>query len=597
MNHREQNLLTQCQQNLRGKATSSYLRLLASVLRDHSRYGFLKPLSDSLRQRDYQRLYREADLLSSQKYDDATEHLVANQLCLLIKKYPWPKDLLDLKPLENAQRSFRSSEKRCGLVNRKFSILQGDRSLDRFSAEAGRAKFWIRSVLGSRPNYKRIFESADFGPGACIGVHGDATSYSAKFSSERWSVTPGALHHGYAALRKNYHLWEALLPKNDQGLVCYDEQASFDAYLSRIRVVANNKISFVPKTAKTNRVIAIEPMLNGLVQKGIDLEMRKHLNRVGLDLRDQGKNQEMARLGSTDDSENGFVTIDLKSASDSISTELVRYLLPDDWFRLLDRTRSKCYELDGSVMDFKKFCSMGNGFCFPLETLIFAAAASSVGCGQPGHDFVVYGDDIIVRKRYASSVISLLNHWGFKVNADKTFLSGPFRESCGADWFGGKDVRPFTLDYALDSIQSVFKFLNLTRRSPAVEKIFTGVRGRVVMMLPEQYRFFRPLKGDEDSGIDSCGDEHLSVPSCSFNHRRNRWEWKELVSRPYVDFDTLSASGNQPWLISDALRGSSSIDFGLYKGLPKVTLRNRSQTKVVRKGYVSTSNWLPPLAG
>lgn len=596
MNHREKGQLIQCQQNLRKQATSKYLKLLSSVLRVHSRYSFTKNLSDALRSRDFLRLYKEADLLSSQKYEDAATHLVANQLCLLIKKYPWPKDLLDLKPLENATKQFRSSEKRAELVNRKFKILDGDRSRDRFSKEAGRAKFWIRTVIGSRPNYRRIFQSADFGPGACVGVHGDATSYSAKYSSERWTVTPGALHHGYAAIRQNHHLWEALLPKNGD-YVCYDEVASFDAYLSRIHVVANNKISFVPKTAKTNRVIAIEPMLNGLVQKGIDEVMRKHLLRQGLDLRDQGKNQEMARLGSLDDSDDGFVTIDLKSASDSISTELVRYLIPYDWFRLLDRTRSKCYELNGVIYDYKKFCSMGNGFCFPLETLIFAAAAFACNAGIPGHDFVVYGDDIIVRKKHASRLIDLLYHWGFKINSDKTFLEGPFRESCGADWFGGKDVRPFTLDYALDSIQSVFKFLNLSRRSPDVESFFSGSRDLVVTTLPVQFRFFRPFKGEEDSGIDSIGSEYMTVPSCTYNNKKCRWEWYELTSRPFVDFNTLETVKDQPWLISDALRGSSSVDFGLYKGLPKVTLRNRSQTKVVRKGYVSTSNWLPPLAG
>lgn len=594
MNHKKRRLLTECQSSLRKGATSKYLWLLSRLLRAHQEYEFLKPLSDALRRRDFGSLYSAADSLSSQKYEDAATHLVANQFSLLIKKYPWPTDLLDLKPRENARASFLSSEKRCGLINRKFKLIQVDRSIDRFRQESGKAKFWIRTIIGSRPNYRKCFQSADFGPGACVGVHGNATSYAAKFSAARWTVAPGALHHGFAAIRQNYHLWEALLPVGSNGLVCYDEEAAFAAYLSRIHVVANNKISFVAKTAKTNRVIAIEPMLNGLVQKGIDQVMRKHLLKVGIDLSDQGRNQTMARLGSLDDSDNGFVTIDLKSASDSISTELVRHLIPDDWFRLLDRTRSKCFELDGVITDFKKFCSMGNGFCFPLETLIFAAAAYACNAGVPGIDFVVYGDDIIVRKKFATHVIKLLNHWGFKINSNKTFLEGPFRESCGSDWFAGKDVRPFTLDYALDSLQSYFKFLNLSRRNELTENFFSIARGHVVKTIPEQFRFFRPLRGEEDSGIDSTGDEHLSVPSCLFNPKRGRWEWMELTSRPRVDFDTLNATGNKPWLISVALRGGSSVNFGLHKYLPEVTLRNETQTRVVRKGYVSTSNWLPP---
>lgn len=595
MDTKRGNLLKLCQRNLKGSAFKRYVSMLASLLRDHNHYDFLKPLSDSLRRRDFPELYRLADTLSTQKYGDATQHFVANQFALLIKKYPWPSNLLDLKPLENAVNAFRKSERRCGRINTKFSLLSNDRSKDRFGKEAARAKYWIRTIIGSRPNYRDVFERGDFGPGACLGVHGDATNYSAKFSAERWSVSPGAIHHGYATIRKNYHLWESLLPRGGRGYVSYDEEAAFAAYLSRIHVVANNKISFVPKTAKTHRAIAIEPMLNGLVQKGIDEVLRKKLLRVGIDLRDQGRNQELARLGSMNDSDDGFVTIDLKSASDSISIELVRYLLPDDWFRLLDRTRSHSYLLEEEVSLFNKFCSMGNGFCFPLETLIFAAACYAVDCGVPGSDFVVYGDDIIVRKKYGSRVLALLKHWGFTANSDKTFLEGPFRESCGTDWFGGKDVRPFTLDYALDSVQSIFKFLNLTRRSSMVEYFFHGVRDTVVTTLPEQLRFYRPFRGQADSGIDSLGDEFMYASTCSF--RKGRWWWRELTSQPYVDFSTLEKTKAQHWLVSEALRGACSMPFGAYAGLPKITLRNRTQTRITREGYVATSNWLPPLSG
>jgi len=581
------------QARLKESGTKFYLSLLARLLSDHSSHGFLKPLSSALRSRDFLRLYEEADSLSSQKYDDATQHFVANQFALLIKKYPWPKDLLDLKPRERAIQTFHASERRCGLINRKFSILSGDRSRDRFAKQAGSAKWWIRTVIGSRPNYRSVFQKADFGPGASVGVHGDATSYSAKILAESWTVTPGALHHGYAAIRQNYHLWELLLPRRGD-FVSYDEEAAFAAYLSRIRVVGENNISFVPKTAKTDRTIAVEPLLNGLVQKGIDSVLRKKLLQVGIDLSDQGLNQDMARLGSLNDSEDGYVTIDLKSASDSISIELVRYLFPEDWFRLLARTRSRYYKLEGSVTEFKKFCSMGNGFCFPVETLIFAAACFASGCGSAPVDFRVYGDDLIVRKKHATSVIELLRHWGFKVNSDKTFLEGPFRESCGADWFGGKDVRPYTLDYALDSFQNIFKYLNLTRRSGICEDFFSRQRSIVVRHLDAEYRFFRPFTGQEDTGIDSCGDEHLTSSSCVFDHKNARWNWKELSFDPLIDKQSMERSKDQHWLISVALRGAVSIGFGRYKGLPEVVLRNRTQTKVVRKGYVSTSNWLPP---
>lgn len=589
MNPRKRECLKLVQHNLRASKTKSYLGLLAHVLTIHQ-CERTKELSRLLRERKFLELYALADSLASQQYEDPDEHFRVNQIVLLIKKYPWPSDLLDLKPEERAIESFKSSEKRMRLINRKFQLLSSFPERDKFRKERAAARYWVRSIIGSYPNYRRVFDSADFGPGASVGVGGDATSFSRKQFSETWTVTPGAFHHGFAAVMANHQLLELLFEKRG-NYYCYDLDHAFSVYKSKVRVVEHNNISFVPKTAKTDRTIAVEPLLNGFVQKGIDQVLRKKLLVFGIDLSVQENNQEFARLGSLDDSDDGFVTIDMKSASDSVSRELVRYLLPPDWYSLLDRTRSKRYMLRGDLFDYHKFCSMGNGFCFPLETLLFVAACKAVGCGRPSVDFLVYGDDIIVRKRYASSVLSLLRHWGFRTNSDKTFLEGPFRESCGRDWFGGQDVRPFTLDYELDSLQSVFKFMNLTQRNDRTSRFFRPLREYVVRRVPIDFRFYRPFPGEVDSGIDSTGDEFLQVPSCRF--KNGKWYWLELASDPRVDYDFLEKSHDKRSLIGEALRGSASIACGRFVGSPKVTLRNRPQMKVVRKGYVSTSNWLP----
>lgn len=590
----ELKVLSLLRTSLRTHSFPRYVELLGQLLASYRDCSFLRPLADAWRRRDWEGVYIAADSLSSQKYDDATQHFVANQFALLVKKYPFPKGILDLQPEKRATKTFLSSEKRMGLVNRKFAFLNHSRSRDRFRVKAVAARRWIRTLLGPTPSYRSVLSQCDFGSGASLGVHGNATHILAKLNSEKWSVTPGAFHHGFAGIMANYHYLEQLLPKGPDGvMVCYDYEYAFEAYKRRVHVVNNNKLSFVPKTAKTHRVIAVEPLLNGFVQKGIDLEMRKRLKRVGIDLRSQSRNQEMAREGSRTDDDESFVTIDLSSASDSISIELVRYLLPDDWFRLLDRTRSKYYSLNDLTSRYNKFCSMGNGFCFPLETIIFASACFSSGCGKPGVDFMVYGDDIIVRKKYASDVLALLAHWGFKMNADKTFLEGPFRESCGSDWFGGEDVRPFTLDYGLDSLENLFKFLNLSRRSPRTEMFFGSVRGSVVRLIPVLYQFWRPLPGNPDSGIDTTGDEHLYSKNCRYDKVSASWSWRELVHVPITDFDRLDACRNEPWLIGVALRGSASVPRGTFAGLPDVTFRVLTRAKVVRKGYSSTSNWLP----
>lgn len=587
--------LRQVEKELKRNSFELYTRILARLLLDHKQHEFLRPLSDALRRRDWPEVYRAGDSLSTQKYLDATGHFVANQFSLLVKKYPWVSQDVSLDPEKAAVDSFFASERRCSRINRKFQLLLDDPSRDKFRKEGKLAMAWIRSVIGSKPSYRSINLSCDFGQGASIGVHGQATHLLRKLSREqKWTVSAGAIHHAFGGLLNNYHYLEGILDKNDYGVVCLDYARAFDKYIARLEVVNNNKLSFVLKTAKTHRSIATEPLLNGFYQKGIDVVMRKKLLRIGLDLSDQSLNQRMAREGSSDDSDDGFVTIDLRAASNSNAIGPVRYLYPPDWFVLFDRTRSHYLEWKGDLIRYNMLCSMGNGFCFPVETLTFAAICYASGCGHPGTDFSVYGDDIIIRKRHAAKTIQLLKHYGFTVNSEKTFLEGPFRESCGADWFNGEDVRPFTLDFALDKVENVFKFLNLSRRNERTERFFRPVRHLLSDALPPDFRFFRPYQGEVDSGIDSLGDEHLTCPNCVFDKKNAKWSWKELHHEPIIDFGRLQAQEHELLFMGIALRGAASVPSGPMRGLPSVTFRRRTRTKVVRKDYASTSNWLPP---
>jgi hypothetical protein len=72
---------------------------------------------------------------------------------------------------------------------------------------------------------------------------------------------------------------------------------------------------------------------------------------------------------------------------------------------------------------------MGNGFTFELMTLILTSL-----CRTLDPDSSVFGDDIIIDSGSSSRLIQLLEEVGFRVNVDKTFTSGPFRESCGANF-------------------------------------------------------------------------------------------------------------------------------------------------------------------
>jgi hypothetical protein len=54
----------------------------------------------------------------------------------------------------------------------------------------------------------------------------------------------------------------------------------------------------------------------------------------------------------------------------------------------------------------------------------------------------VYGDDIIIPVDCVDSVIQTLEAFGLKVNKDKSFWNGKFRESCGGDYYDGEWVTP-----------------------------------------------------------------------------------------------------------------------------------------------------------
>lgn len=92
------------------------------------------------------------------------------------------------------------------------------------------------------------------------------------------------------------------------------------------------------KNAKTDRPICIEPHLNMVLQKMYGGVISKRLQRFGIDTRTQHSvNVKLAKSCSIDGQ---MATIDLSSASDTISSELVRNLLPDDWFNTLNNIRS-----------------------------------------------------------------------------------------------------------------------------------------------------------------------------------------------------------------------------------------------------------------
>lgn len=209
-------------------------------------------------------------------------------------------------------------------------------------------------------------------------------------------------------------------------------------------LVRAGKVEFVPKSSFEDRTIVVEPTLNTLCQAAVGDYMASRLRRAGVDIKQQKPNREAARKGSLDGS---LATVDLSSASDTVSREVVADLLGLEWFSFLSRYRTGAVVWREENFLLEKFSSMGNGFTFPLETLIFYALAWGV-CAHLGLDCAsarAYGDDIVIPTEGFDLLREVLVACGFVVNVSKSYWEGSFRESCGADFFHGTDIRPYYL--------------------------------------------------------------------------------------------------------------------------------------------------------
>lgn len=205
--------------------------------------------------------------------------------------------------------------------------------------------------------------------------------------------------------------------------------------------VKGNRFSTVPKTGLTDRGICIEPSLNVSYQLSVGKHIRSKLKTIGIDLKHgQSVHRERAQASSLLDTD---ATIDLSNASDTICRVLPRLILSDDWYELLDSLRSRFTEINKKWVRLEKFSSMGNGFTFELETLIFVTLARCIVAREGGNIERVscYGDDLIIPKPHVPSFMAALAFFGFTPNMDKSFVNGPFRESCGGDFWLGKPVR------------------------------------------------------------------------------------------------------------------------------------------------------------
>jgi hypothetical protein len=379
-----------------------------------------------------------------------------------------------------AEDNFILAERQCARSNERLAIHFLEGALDREDGQIAtpegacsrliaEARKEMSKLLGKIPSDLK----GRFGPGATYGDRGKLTTVPDKMSSRPTLTTSALWFHVFQ--------WSG---------TAWAEACAADGRESEF--VRGNRFTTVPKDCTKDRGIAVEPSVNLFYQLGVGRAIRAALKRHGnIDLT---HGQDIHRRVACEASKHGrSATLDLSNASDTVCTNLVKLLLPRQWFELVNSLRSPFTLFREKWVHLEKFSSMGNGFTFELETAVFLAVILAVrnlravgdpfwGTVKPGTDIFVYGDDIIIPTELASDVISALTYCGFSINKDKSFVDGHFRESCGGDYFGGVDVRPFFLKEYPDEPQKWIAVVNGIRRMGAQEGSFD--LGRSYLLRP-----------------------------------------------------------------------------------------------------------------
>lgn len=335
----------------------------------------------------------------------------------------WSKHPFKIEGVDRAAKAYATateSEERCADSNKRLADLWSRPIPDRYRAILMEARSLLEHLFKGF-TLDEVIQHVGWGPGATTSLR------RAQATPQNKWVLGAHMTEGCVPYYLAFSQW------------CNWPLASGTFHNGSFRpgvIVRGNKVTTVPKNAKTDRVIAIEPDWNMFFQLGLGGAMRARLRqRFGILQRNSDEvNKILARKGSED----GFLcTIDLKSASDTVSLALVEALLPENVLSHVMNLRSPVGRVGGREVTYEKVSSMGNGFTFELETALFYSICRAAA----GHA-CVFGDDIVVPSTSYQLVSDILEFCGFEVNTKKSHYTGPFRESCGGHFFSGVDVTP-----------------------------------------------------------------------------------------------------------------------------------------------------------
>lgn len=441
----------------------------------------------------------------------ADRYLRDAQAIELLRKYPGLPAKVDRKAV--AVAGFWAAEKQCYQTNKRLQVFVENYGFDattiRLIPFVEKVKRLVAKILGPLPERLDV----KFGPGAVFESKGHPFASSLTVA-DKMTLLPSVTPEAVDLLPYVYNTaW-------GRALLAFDRSCH--------SVVRGNRFTTVPKDATKDRGICIEPGVNVSLQLSLGKSIRRRLKCFGIDLTNgQDLHRALAQVGSRSGE---IATLDLSSASDTVALNLVRLLLPEDWFELLGALRSPRTLIKGKWVVLQKFSSMGNGFTFELETLLFAAITTVASGGHLGKDVFVYGDDILYPSSRAAEVTAALRYFGFTPNARKSFSSGPFRESCGGDFFLGYPVRCFYLDKEPNAPNEWISVVNGLRRASRQlgANRFDRARRRALGYLPSNVRRCR---GPEVLGDLVVHDHESTWDAVERNSIRYLRVWRPILKK------------------------------------------------------------------
>lgn len=400
-------------------------------------------------------------------YLDAEEFNLDYQATCLLMKADFLPTSFDKRA--EALVRFESAETLCSETNHKWRsyYVRGtglpDPTVDRIISMTKRK---IAHVLGRFP-VEDLLEHCRWGPGATSSIRNPRTSVYEKYLEPVTGSGPCLTLFG--PLIKDVALWDTF----QRGPRCVSE---------------GNKVALVPKNAKTLRSIAAEPSIDSYIQLGIGRLMRMRLLHHGVDLKSQRMNQDLARYGSLTGK---VATVDLSMASDTAAKVVIEELFPADWLLAMKSCRSPSWRRGDVSGVYAKFSSMGNGYTFEMETLLFYATACAVAeeLGLPWWEVTSYGDDITIGVEGVPLLRDVLSFLGFKFNTSKSHDHGVFRESCGKDFFLGTNVRPYFVRSVLRDARDLKKFHNGILKGLVA---FQHTAAKALRLVDKRFWYFGP---------------------------------------------------------------------------------------------------------